>query len=396
MTGPPPSRPPSAQLDSRAVADPTGRGADGGVHDVRAFAPSDRADARPNVSRLEDARRATDARFGRPHDGAGDRGPDARQAGPQAPGLRRRAWTACARSRSRRSSSSTSVPPWLRGGFLGVDVFFVLSGFLITSILLTEFYDRRSIDIKNFYLRRARRLLPALFTMLAAVTLLTWLFARDELHRLRGDVVAALTYCTNWTQIVWGRSYFDQLEPAVAAAAPVVARGRGAVLPRLAAAARRLPRRATRWVVLAVPCVLAVVSLVLMASLFHVGQDTGARLLRHRHAHRADAGRRDRSRSWSRCAARRARPGKPRAAGASPTGSPSLGALVPRLVDRRGQLLQPGAVPRRVPVHQPRLGRGHLRRRPARARSPRACSAGSRWSGSASGPTRSTCGTGRS
>src|SRR6478736_9681648 len=57
---------------------------------------------------------------------------------------------------------------WLSGGFLGVDVFFTLSGFLITSILLTEFYDRRRIDIKNFYLRRARRLLPALFTMLAA------------------------------------------------------------------------------------------------------------------------------------------------------------------------------------------------------------------------------------
>jgi peptidoglycan/LPS O-acetylase OafA/YrhL len=101
--------------------------------------------------------------------------------------------------------------PWLPGGFLGVDVFFVLSGFLITSILLTEFRGSGRIDIKNFYLRRARRLLPALYTMLAGITLVTAVTTRDELHRLRGDVLAALTYCTNWTQTVWNRSYFDQL-----------------------------------------------------------------------------------------------------------------------------------------------------------------------------------------
>jgi peptidoglycan/LPS O-acetylase OafA/YrhL len=163
---------------------------------------------------------------------------------------------------------------WLDGGFLGVDVFFVLSGFLITSILLTEFFDRRRIDVKNFYLRRARRLLPALFTMLAAVTLLTWIFARDELHRLRGDVVAALTYCTNWTQIFWGRSYFDQL-------------GRPSLLQHLWSLAVEeqfyviwplllvvLLTARQRWLVLAVPSGLAVLSLVLMASMYHVGQDT--------------------------------------------------------------------------------------------------------------------------
>jgi peptidoglycan/LPS O-acetylase OafA/YrhL len=163
----------------------------------------------------------------------------------------------------------------LSGGFLGVDVFFVLSGFLITSILLTEFYDRRRIDIKNFYLRRARRLLPALFTMLATVTLLTWLFARDELHQLRGDVVAAVTYCTNWTQIFWGRGYFQQLSrPSLLQHLWSLAVEEQfyliwPLLLVLCLAARR------KWVVLAVPCVLAVVSLVLMASMFHVGQDTG-------------------------------------------------------------------------------------------------------------------------
>ena len=162
---------------------------------------------------------------------------------------------------------------WLTGGFLGVDVFFTLSGFLITSILLTEFYDRRRIDIKNFYLRRARRLLPALFTMLAAVTLLTWLFARDELHRLRGDVIAALTYCTNWTQIVWGRSYFEQLSrPSLLQHLwSLAVEEQFYVLWPLVLVACLAARR--RWLVLAVPAALTALSLVLMAGMFHTGQD---------------------------------------------------------------------------------------------------------------------------
>lgn len=108
---------------------------------------------------------------------------------------------------------------WLPGGFLGVDVFFVLSGYLITSLLYTEVLNsadrengaRGRIDLRRFYLRRARRLLPALFAMFAAVTFVCTVAVRDQLPRLRGDVVAALTYCTNWTQIAWNRSYFAQL-----------------------------------------------------------------------------------------------------------------------------------------------------------------------------------------
>ena len=162
---------------------------------------------------------------------------------------------------------------WLTGGFLGVDVFFTLSGFLITSILLAEFGSRRRIDIKNFYIRRARRLLPALFTMLAATTLLTWLFARDELHRLRGDVVAALTYCTNWTQIVWGRSYFEQLSrPSLLQHLwSLAVEEQFYVVWPLVLVACLAARR--RWVVLAVPAVLTALSLVLMAGMFHAGQD---------------------------------------------------------------------------------------------------------------------------
>ena len=162
---------------------------------------------------------------------------------------------------------------WLAGGFLGVDVFFTLSGFLITSILLTEFYARGSIDIKNFYLRRARRLLPALFTMLAAVTLLTWLFARDEMYRLRGDVIAALTYCTNWTQIVWNRGYFAQLgRPSLLQHLwSLAVEEQFYVLWPLILVAGLAMRK--RWGVLAIPVVLTAVSLALMAGLFHAGQD---------------------------------------------------------------------------------------------------------------------------
>jgi peptidoglycan/LPS O-acetylase OafA/YrhL len=102
---------------------------------------------------------------------------------------------------------------WLPGGFLGVDIFFVLSGFLITSLLVNEWQTSGRIDIRRFYVRRARRLLPALYLMLATVVFATAVIAPSQLSRLRGDVVAALFYVTNWTQILWNRSYFQALGP---------------------------------------------------------------------------------------------------------------------------------------------------------------------------------------
>jgi peptidoglycan/LPS O-acetylase OafA/YrhL len=96
---------------------------------------------------------------------------------------------------------------WMPGGFLGVDVFFAISGYLITSLLLAEYRNRGDVNIGQFYLRRARRLLPALFLVLAAVSLFSIIFLPDEVRALRGDVVAALTYATNWWQIVQDQSY---------------------------------------------------------------------------------------------------------------------------------------------------------------------------------------------
>jgi peptidoglycan/LPS O-acetylase OafA/YrhL len=100
---------------------------------------------------------------------------------------------------------------WLPGGFLGVDVFFVISGYLITVLLLGEHHRTGDISVRRFYVRRARRLLPALFTLLLVVTAVAAVFARDELAQLRAQVLAAMSYSTNWYLIVTGGSYFQQL-----------------------------------------------------------------------------------------------------------------------------------------------------------------------------------------
>jgi peptidoglycan/LPS O-acetylase OafA/YrhL len=98
---------------------------------------------------------------------------------------------------------------WLPGGFLGVDLFFVLSGYLITSLLLVEWEARNRIDLRRFWLRRARRLLPALVVVVLAALVLAAIFARDDLARTRGDAVSSLLYYTNWHEIIANHSYFN-------------------------------------------------------------------------------------------------------------------------------------------------------------------------------------------
>jgi len=97
---------------------------------------------------------------------------------------------------------------WMPGGFLGVEVFFVVSGYLITSLLLAERREHGRISLEHFWIRRARRLLPALFTLIGVVVAFTLLFLPDGIATLKGDVVAALTYTSNWWQIAAHRSYF--------------------------------------------------------------------------------------------------------------------------------------------------------------------------------------------
>jgi peptidoglycan/LPS O-acetylase OafA/YrhL len=101
--------------------------------------------------------------------------------------------------------------PWARGGFLGVDAFFVLSGYLITSLLLLEWRTRGAITLSAFWARRARRLLPALFLMLIGVAGYALVFAApDEMGKLRGDALATIGYVANWRPLFSGQSYFDQ------------------------------------------------------------------------------------------------------------------------------------------------------------------------------------------
>src|ERR1700678_4503377 len=99
----------------------------------------------------------------------------------------------------------------LPGGFLGVDIFFVLSGFLITDLLLAR-YDRLGrLDLKDFWVRRARRLLPPLAVMLVVVTAAATIIEPDQEASLRLALLAAATYTSNWYQILHHVSYFGAL-----------------------------------------------------------------------------------------------------------------------------------------------------------------------------------------
>ncbi|MFI7602094.1 acyltransferase family protein [Actinoplanes sp. NPDC049681] len=97
------------------------------------------------------------------------------------------------------------------GGFLGVDAFFVLSGFLITSLLLAEHRDSGRIDLPAFWARRARRLLPALLLVLGTVVIVgRWTLAPEELPALRTDALAAVAYVANWRMMYRGGGYFAE------------------------------------------------------------------------------------------------------------------------------------------------------------------------------------------
>ncbi len=98
---------------------------------------------------------------------------------------------------------------WLPGGFLGVDLFFVLSGFLITSLLLAEREATGRIDLPAFWARRARRLLPAAFLVIALAVLAVAILSPSDLPSTRADAIASFLYVNNWHQILADQSYFQ-------------------------------------------------------------------------------------------------------------------------------------------------------------------------------------------
>ncbi|HEY3553218.1 MAG TPA: acyltransferase, partial [Solirubrobacterales bacterium] len=102
---------------------------------------------------------------------------------------------------------------WAPGGLLGVGIFFTLSGYLITDILLSQLNRQGKIDFLRFWGARARRLLPALFVMLAIVTAWVTLFGPAQPDQFRKAVLSSVFYVNNWEQILANVSYFARFAP---------------------------------------------------------------------------------------------------------------------------------------------------------------------------------------
>lgn len=103
--------------------------------------------------------------------------------------------------------------PGMGGGFLGVDIFFVLSGFLITSLLLDELGRTGRINLAGFWIRRARRLLPALVVMVLLVTVGCRLFGAEAIAGLREEAIATFFWAANWRFVAQKTDYFTQGAP---------------------------------------------------------------------------------------------------------------------------------------------------------------------------------------
>ncbi len=185
---------------------------------------------------------------------------------------------------------------WANGGYLGVDLFFVLSGFLITGLLVGEWDRRRTIGLRSFWFRRAKRLLPAVMVLLVVLSIYTALGGPNITPSVfRGDAIATLFYYANWHFIFTHQSYFAQF----AAPSPLrhtwslaieeqfylvwpllLLTGFGLARRRRSAQPRpphrpgpKRARRLTRPVALAVTVVLACASAAEMAFLFRHGGD---------------------------------------------------------------------------------------------------------------------------
>lgn len=98
---------------------------------------------------------------------------------------------------------------WAEGGFLGVDIFFVISGYLITSKILSVQENKQSFSFKEFWIGRIRRLMPAAYVMIITTFVWAMLFNRKLLTNLLGDGVASIFYASNWWFIFHKLSYFD-------------------------------------------------------------------------------------------------------------------------------------------------------------------------------------------
>jgi peptidoglycan/LPS O-acetylase OafA/YrhL len=174
---------------------------------------------------------------------------------------------------------------WASGGYLGVDLFFVLSGFLITTLLLEEWTKTGRVDLSEFWARRAKRLLPALFLVLVALGLYLVLNAEFggaganglvDLSGLRGDALATLFYVGNWHSIFAHQSYFAQFSapsPLQHTWSLAIEEQFYLVWPPVLLLLLRGAGRSWRRVGLGVAIAATLISAGLMALLFHPGGD---------------------------------------------------------------------------------------------------------------------------
>ncbi len=100
---------------------------------------------------------------------------------------------------------------WIPGGFLGVDLFFVISGYVITRLILDSIESANGLDIKEFYAARIRRLLPGLVVLIIVTSVFTALFAPDAIRRFISDVPFVLTGTNNWQLVALNQDYFQAI-----------------------------------------------------------------------------------------------------------------------------------------------------------------------------------------
>jgi peptidoglycan/LPS O-acetylase OafA/YrhL len=164
---------------------------------------------------------------------------------------------------------------WAGGGVISVNVFFVLSGFLITMLLMKEWTRAGTIRLRAFWARRARRLLPALFVLLGAIGVYALLFAPSgTLESLRADGFSTLFYFSNWHQIIAGQSYFNQVSspsPLLHTWTLAIEEQFYLVWPIVVVVVLKLSKSTRVLLIVAVLGVLA--SATEMALLFHQGMD---------------------------------------------------------------------------------------------------------------------------
>lgn len=163
------------------------------------------------------------------------------------------------------------LPGSLVGGFLGVDVFFVLSGFLITSLLISEKNRYGKINLRKFWVRRVRRLFPAAFLMAIATVIIAGLFSLDLLAGIVPQFFGVVTFSYNWVEIYKGVSYFNAASPHLWTNVWSLAVEQQFYLiwPLLTLLILKLKRH-YRW---AIPTGLAVISVILMAFLIQGATD---------------------------------------------------------------------------------------------------------------------------